>query len=294
MLPTEVGKTYGVQFLGSANCVTYSGQSCSTSCSRVLTVGVADDTGAGLAQDVTTPFATAEYQTLGSAQVTPWQPLHFEFTAQSTSTILYFSGSDTNVAGPMIDDVVIPASDCQASTCGNGTLEQGEACDDGNTASGDGCSSDCTQVEVGYTCPTAGQACVATCGDGIKTGTEGCDDGNTTAGDGCSPTCTVEPNYECSVTPPATASMCFCAQGYAPDPSGACIPMDPCATNNGGCDANATCDASTGSVVCTCNSGYVGDGTTCAVDPCAANPCGTQGATCTDTIGGYTCTCNAG
>jgi cysteine-rich repeat protein len=32
---------------------------------------------------------------------------------------------------------------CMSSTCGNGTVEPGEACDDGNTASGDGCSAAC-------------------------------------------------------------------------------------------------------------------------------------------------------
>ena len=32
VLATQPGTTYGVQFLGSANCVTYSGQSCATTC----------------------------------------------------------------------------------------------------------------------------------------------------------------------------------------------------------------------------------------------------------------------
>ena len=63
--------------------------------------------------------------------------------------------------------------------CGNGLLQAGEACDDGNTVSGDGCSSTCT-VEV------------AVCGNGIRQGAEGCDDGNTVSWDGCSATCTVE------------------------------------------------------------------------------------------------------
>jgi cysteine-rich repeat protein len=33
------------------------------------------------------------------------------------------------------------------TTCGNGTIQNGEACDDGNTTSGDGCSSTC-QIEI--------------------------------------------------------------------------------------------------------------------------------------------------
>ena len=64
------------------------------------------------------------------------------------------------------------------------------------TVSGDGCSSTC-QLESGYVCPTAGQACVKTvCGNGVVEGTEECDDGNLIPYDGCSPTCTIEP--ECA------------------------------------------------------------------------------------------------
>jgi hypothetical protein len=41
------------------------------------------------------------------------------------------------------------------------------------------------------------------------------------------------------------------------------LTLDPCATNNGGCDDNATCSGTTGTAVCTCNTGYSGDGLTC-------------------------------
>jgi len=40
-----------------------------------------------------------------------------------------------------IQDAVL----CPASVCGNGVVEPGEDCDDGNTASGDGCAADCVQ-----------------------------------------------------------------------------------------------------------------------------------------------------
>jgi cysteine-rich repeat protein len=36
---------------------------------------------------------------------------------------------------------------CLASGCGNGVPEEGEACDDGNTSAGDGCSADCLSNE---------------------------------------------------------------------------------------------------------------------------------------------------
>ena len=87
------------------------------------------------------------------------------------------------------------------ATCGDGTKIAGEACDDGNIFSGDGCSGTCT-VETGYTCMgTTPSVCSTNCGDGIVAGSEGCDDGGTVNGDGCSSTCTVESGYHCSGAP---------------------------------------------------------------------------------------------
>lgn len=62
--------------------------------------------------------------------------------------------------------------------CGDGILDMGEVCDDGNTVDGDGCDSNCT--------PTA-------CGNRVVSAGEECDDGNLTGGDCCSPTCAFEP-----------------------------------------------------------------------------------------------------
>jgi len=67
--------------------------------------------------------------------------------------------------------------------CGNGVVDPGEACDDGNTDDCDGCTSACTR--------TTG------CGDGVVCGTEACDDGNTADCDGCSATCEVEVGFRC-------------------------------------------------------------------------------------------------
>jgi fibro-slime domain-containing protein len=84
--------------------------------------------------------------------------------------------------------------------CGDGRLDFGEYCDDGNTANLDGCSSTCT-LEPGYTCSAPGVKCtlVAFCGDGklsVANG-EGCDDGNLVGGDGCSQACVIEADYAC-------------------------------------------------------------------------------------------------
>ena len=60
---------------------------------------------------------------------------------------------------------------CHTGLCGNGNVDVGEACDDGNQVSGDGCRGDCGKIEV--------------CGDGFLDQGEACDDGNLNAADGC-------------------------------------------------------------------------------------------------------------
>src|SRR4029077_20785766 len=64
----------------------------------------------------------------------------------------------------------------RASTnvCGNGALEPGEDCDDGNFANDDACPVTCL---------------LATCRNGRLDGGEECDDGNLINGDGCDTNC---------------------------------------------------------------------------------------------------------
>lgn len=125
---------------------------------------------------------------------------------------------------------------CGTSTCGDGYVDTagGEDCEDGNTVSGDGCSSckfdcktnpDCdngatcdgtetcdttthkcaagTAASDGTSCSLGGGtsgtckggACLAAgCGNGVKEGSEECDDGNTDDTDGCTKFC----KYTCS------------------------------------------------------------------------------------------------
>lgn len=68
---------------------------------------------------------------------------------------------------------------CVRPSCGNGLLEPGEACDDGNQDEFDGCLSGCR---------------LAHCGDGFvrSDGSEACDDGNRFNGDGCNALCQIE------------------------------------------------------------------------------------------------------
>jgi len=87
--------------------------------------------------------------------------------------------------------------------CGDGVLTSDEACDDGNTQSGDGCIANCLQVERGFSCPNAGKLCraIARCGDGVVAASEMCDDGNLVPGDGCSERCRVELGKKCDGAP---------------------------------------------------------------------------------------------
>jgi cysteine-rich repeat protein len=90
--------------------------------------------------------------------------------------------------------------------CGDGSRDDDEQCDDGNTTAGDGCSDTC-KVEGDYRwdCYDEGRPCTPRfrCGDGQRDdqaysgGYERCDDGNVASGDGCSATCQVEDGYVC-------------------------------------------------------------------------------------------------
>ncbi|MBI5489950.1 MAG: hypothetical protein HY905_21620 [Deltaproteobacteria bacterium] len=92
-----------------------------------------------------------------------------------TEDVVTDDGADADEGGADADD----GGEAEVLvTCGDGTVDAGEDCDDGNTVNTDDCTNTCHD---------------ATCGDGfIWTGHEACDDGNTTAGDGCSATCALE------------------------------------------------------------------------------------------------------
>jgi cysteine-rich repeat protein len=77
---------------------------------------------------------------------------------------------------------------CIPIACGNGRAELGEACDDGNTVTGDGCAADSLSDE---TCGNGSVDPLALV-NGEKRPNEECDDGNLVSGDGCSSSCTAE------------------------------------------------------------------------------------------------------
>jgi cysteine-rich repeat protein len=83
---------------------------------------------------------------------------------------------NTTVCDATCQDVPPPPA------CGDGILNPGEQCDDGNSSNKDNCLTICI---------------AATCGDGFvhtkgSPPFEQCDDGNVAPGDGCSPSCTTE------------------------------------------------------------------------------------------------------
>jgi cysteine-rich repeat protein len=73
--------------------------------------------------------------------------------------------------------------DC-CPNCGNGILNDGEECDDGDNSNGDGCSRGCTDEDGS-----------SDCGNSLWEIGEECDDGNDVEHDGCSPECVKE--YVC-------------------------------------------------------------------------------------------------
>ncbi|MBN9685158.1 DUF4215 domain-containing protein [Corallococcus sp. NCSPR001] len=84
--------------------------------------------------------------------------------------------------------------------CGDGKVQKGEVCDDANTVSGDGCTFDCKEVEIGFECREWGRPCVVAtaCGNGIVEEGEACDDRNNESNDGCKADCSaVETGWSC-------------------------------------------------------------------------------------------------
>ena len=93
--------------------------------------------------------------------------------------------------------------DTRLLVCGDSVRESDEACDDGNTIDGDGCSRDCLSTEV--------------CGNGVvdRIVGEGCDDGVAgQSGDGCSSTCTPEVALWENVSPTPVAGRFYHSLAY--------------------------------------------------------------------------------
>jgi fibro-slime domain-containing protein len=217
----------------------------------------------------------------GSSQVTS-RP-----TGAAGSDTAGSAGSGASASGGTSSDINTSnggggagGSDCAGSAgcgmsmkkpiCGDGVLDPGEACDDGNTVAGDGCIATCQQVEANFVCPTPGQACVSTikCGDGKIAGDEQCDDKNSRNNDGCSSTCQIEPGWSC----PIQGDRCVatkCGDGIIAG-NEQCEDGNPTPMGGDGCDAN--CQIEPGWVCDTagmpCRKAVCGDGKAEGGEPC--------------------------
>lgn len=122
------------------------------------------------------------------------------------------------------------------TTCGDGNVEPGEECDDGNTDNNDGCNWNC-EIEPGYFCVDSWDSatskttstCHQSCGDALEDSFiimnsdgshhwygESCDDGNAAIDDGCSDHCMIEYGWSCTEAfGPSLPSVCtsVCGDG---------------------------------------------------------------------------------
>jgi fibro-slime domain-containing protein len=163
--------------------------------------------------------------------------------------------------------------------CGDGLINQDfEACDDGNSLPGDGCSGACT-IEPNFICPNPGQPCQSTivCGDSKVTGGEVCDDGNNVSGDGCPSTCdTIESGYVCDTPGSPCVKQDPCK---LPIPPVSCLPPPP--------PAQPVCgDGKVNQTNETCDDGNTKPGDGCS-GVCTVEPhftCPSTGGPCTSSI----------
>ena len=146
------------------------------------------------------PRRTGEQQVVG-AGIEVAQEIHFRaltmylnqssnfvaarMASEQAATDLYGEGSDEFISvQEAFNAVGVGGAPMIRPVCGNAEIERDEACDDGNTADGDGCNASCV-AEI--------------CGDSVvnNNGTETCDDGNTVDGDGCDALCVIEEEGGC-------------------------------------------------------------------------------------------------
>ena len=130
-----------------------------------------------------------------------------EGAASSMITILPVSRDDT-ASGELIASLVwIGAGVTVPAVCGDGELDDGEECDDGNSVNDDECRNDCTIPRCGDGNVDPNEECddgndidddecrndctIPVCGDGIVDADEDCDDGNDIDDDECRNDCTI-------------------------------------------------------------------------------------------------------
>ncbi len=146
----------------------------------VIAAGCGDSSASGTTDTTITTITTGTTDpTTSTSSTTAGEPTTGPAAATSGTT-----------GEPTTDATVTPTTSGTADTsggpveCGNGVVEAGEACDDGNLADGDGCESNCQVGEV-------------LCGNGVLDPGEACDDANGDPDDGCGSSCATECGFLC-------------------------------------------------------------------------------------------------
>lgn len=142
--------------------------------------------------------------------------------------------------------------------CGNKIVEDGEACDDGNTVDADGCTNVCQYGR---------------CGDGILGAGESCDDGNSEDEDACPNTCVLPVCGDGVIQPPEA-----CDEGVSTAFCNADCTESKCGDGVMNEKANEECDSGGESPACDadCTTAACGDGT---VNFAAGEECDESGQT---------------
>jgi cysteine-rich repeat protein len=123
-------------------------------------------------------------------------------TSEGTLSMTFKVTDENGETAVLSANLTVDPAPVATPTCGDGTIDNAEQCDDGNNISGDGCSAICT-IETA----------APTCGDGTKDTNEQCDDGNNVNGDGCTSICKVEVVNPNDTTAPASMSLSTTATG---------------------------------------------------------------------------------
>ena len=164
---------------------------------------------------------------------------------------------------PIINGTVSPAAPPDdineflvgCPVCGNGELDGGETCEDGNTEDGDGCSSDCQDERC--IAQTPGYPGVPLCDDG-----DGCtlDTCNTDTGS-CENVFSCDDGIDCTVDECSSQNQCLHSPSNA-----ACDDDNPCTTDS--------CNVPSRGCINTNNVDPCDDGLTCTInDRCSQAEC---------------------
>lgn len=229
------------------------------------------------------PFGTADACTAGG-QALSWTAYTWETWVSANEDIAFLLGNPPGALPVATSLPLFCTNQClragvsvgfDDALCGNGRKELGEDCDDGNTTSGDGCSTQCLYEAVNR----CGEGETANCcGNGVLDAGEACDDGNAAGRDGCSASCENEGSQ-------AVGRGALCGNGivdFEPELGGESCD-DGNTTSGDGCSSSCLNE---GSIPVTQVTAVCGNG---IVEALAGEECD-DGALCTD---GRSCTSNA-